>query len=115
MNLVGADGKGESVWLGWFLVDVLEGMAELSEIIDRSDLCQTYQQEKDSLIQRIERVSWDGKWYIRAIFDEGTPLGSSENIEARIEFHTPILGLAKWGSNKRSRRKSLRILHGDIS
>ena len=85
MNLVGAGGKGESVWLAWFLVDVLQCMTELSDILDRSDLSRTYQQERTALIQRVEQASWDGEWYLRAIFDDGTPLGSSTNKEARID------------------------------
>jgi len=85
MNLVGAGGNGESVWLGWFLVDVLQGMAELSGLLHRSDLSRTYQQEKQALVQRVEQAAWDGEWYLRAIFDDGTPLGSSASKEARID------------------------------
>jgi cyclic beta-1,2-glucan synthetase len=85
MNLVGAGGKGESVWLAWFLVDVLQGMAELSELLGRPDLSQSYQQDRNALIQRVERAGWDGEWYLRATFDNGTPLGSSANEEARID------------------------------
>jgi len=85
MNLVGAGGKGESVWLAWFLVDVLQGMAELSDLLAQPDLSRGYQQDRNTLIQRIERAAWDGEWYLRAIFDDGTPLGSSANKEARID------------------------------
>ena len=85
MNLVGAGGKGESVWLAWFLVDVLQGMVELSHLLGRPELSQTYQQERKALIQRVEQVAWDGEWYLRATFDDGTPLGSSANKEARID------------------------------
>jgi cyclic beta-1,2-glucan synthetase len=85
MNLVGAGGKGESVWLAWFMVDVLQGMAELSERLGRPDLSQSYQQDRNALIQRVERAGWDGEWYLRATFDDGTPLGSSANEEARID------------------------------
>jgi cyclic beta-1,2-glucan synthetase len=85
MNLVGAGGKGESVWLAWFIADVLQGMAELSERLGRLDLSQSYQQDRNALIQRVERAGWDGEWYLRAIFDDGTPLGSSANEEARID------------------------------
>lgn len=85
MDLVGAGGRGESVWLAWFLVDVLQGMAELSDLLDRSDLSRTYQQERQALIQRVERAAWDGEWYLRATFDDGTPLGSSASKEARID------------------------------
>jgi len=85
MNLVGAQGKGESVWLAWFLVDVLRGMAEMSELIGRPDLSVIYHQSRNELIERIEEFAWDGEWYLRATFDDGTPLGSSANVEARID------------------------------
>jgi cyclic beta-1,2-glucan synthetase len=85
MNLVGAGGRGESVWLAWFMVDVLLGMAELSERLGRPDLSETYHQDRNALIQQVERAAWDGEWYLRAIFDDGTPLGSSANEEARID------------------------------
>jgi len=85
MNLVGAGGKGESVWLAWFMVDVLQGMDELSVLLGRPDLSQTYHQDRNALIQRVERAAWDGEWYLRATFDDGTPLGSSANEEARID------------------------------
>jgi cyclic beta-1,2-glucan synthetase len=85
MNLVGAGGKGESVWLAWFMVDVLQGMAQLSELLGRPDLSQTYHQDRNALVQRVERAAWDGEWYLRAFFDDGTPLGSSANEEAKID------------------------------
>jgi len=85
MNLVGAAGKGESVWLAWFLVDVLQGMIELSDALGRSEVSRSYEQERNALIKRIEGAAWDGEWYLRAFFDNGTPLGSSANLEARID------------------------------
>ncbi len=85
MNRVGSGGKGESVWLAWFLVDVLQGMREMSDLMDRSDLSQTYEQEQKLLIQNIERAAWDGEWYLRAIFDDGTPIGSATSKEAKID------------------------------
>ncbi|MGA2975557.1 MAG: glucoamylase family protein [Spirochaetia bacterium] len=85
MNLVGVGGKGESVWLAWFLVDVLQGMIELSDALDRPDVSRPFEQERKALIQRIEGAAWDGEWYLRAFFDDGTPLGSSANTEAMID------------------------------
>ncbi|HVP57998.1 MAG TPA: hypothetical protein VMU02_07845 [bacterium] len=97
MNLVGAAGRGESVWLAWFLAGVLEGMAELADLADSAGLVgppgpdgsrglgQTYREERKTLLQRIERTAWDGQWYLRAIFDDGTPLGSSKNKEGQID------------------------------
>lgn len=85
MNLVGAGGKGESVWLGWFLCEVLQGMAELSSLLLQPELSQTYHEERSGLIQRVEKAGWDGEWYLRGTFDDGTPLGSATNTEARID------------------------------
>ncbi len=85
MNLVGADGKGESVWLAWFLVDVLKGMGEMADLLGHPDLSEVYQQKRDGLIKIVERAAWDGEWYLRATFDDGTPLGSAANVEAKID------------------------------
>jgi len=85
MNLVGAGGKGESIWLAWFLAEVLQGMAELSDLMEMTDLGRTYLKQKEALVQRVEQTAWDGEWYIRAIFDDGTPLGSSKSKEAKID------------------------------
>jgi cyclic beta-1,2-glucan synthetase len=85
MNLVGAGGKGESVWLAWFLCDLLQGMAELSSLMQQPELSQTYQEERAALIRRVEQAGWDGEWYLRGTFDDGAPLGSAANREARID------------------------------
>jgi cyclic beta-1,2-glucan synthetase len=85
MNQVGVGGRGESVWLAWFLVDVLQGMDELAEAIGQKDLRPEYQQQRRKLIQRVEQEGWDGAWYLRATFDDGSLLGSSTNTEARID------------------------------
>ncbi|MFN2148605.1 MAG: GH36-type glycosyl hydrolase domain-containing protein, partial [Anaerolineales bacterium] len=84
MNLVGAGGKGESVWLAWFLVEVLDGMAGLSDLMGQPDLSRAFRQKREELIRCIERTAWDGEWYLRATFDDGTPLGCAEAEEARI-------------------------------
>ena len=85
MNLVGAEGKGESVWLAWFLCDLLEGMAELANHLHMKETGQDYLQKRADLIQRIEKSAWDGRWYLRGTFDDGTPLGSTASSEAQID------------------------------
>jgi len=85
MNQVGAKGKGESVWLAWFLSDLLQGMAEMADLLQQPELGETYQKERKELIQRTEQAGWDGEWYLRGTFDNGSPLGSAENSEARID------------------------------
>ncbi|MFQ6758395.1 MAG: glycosyl transferase [Deltaproteobacteria bacterium] len=85
MNLVGAGGKGESVWLAWFLCELLQGMVEMSNLLQKPELGRTYQKERQDLIQRVEQAGWDGEWYLRGTFDNGSLLGSAENTEARID------------------------------
>ena len=85
MNLVGAEGRGESVWLAWFLVDVLESMAKMADLLDRPDLGESYRHDRTALTRRIENSAWDGEWYLRAFNDEGTPLGAAASVEARID------------------------------
>jgi cyclic beta-1,2-glucan synthetase len=85
MNLVGAAGKGESIWLAWFLASVLDGMGDMADLVGQSGFGRTCREERKALLQRVERTAWDGGWYLRAIFDDGTPLGSSINEEAQID------------------------------
>ncbi len=85
MNLVGAGGRGESVWLAWFLVDVLRGMSELCGLQNEERLGEVFARQRITLIERIEATAWDGDWYLRAFFDSGAPLGSARNSEARID------------------------------
>ncbi|HLD44802.1 MAG TPA: glycosyl transferase, partial [bacterium] len=65
MNLVGALGRGESVWLAWFMIDVLKRMAEMSVLQSETELARTYLQARDKLIQSTEGFAWDGEWYLR--------------------------------------------------
>ncbi len=85
MNLVGAGGKGESVWLAFFLVAVLTRFAPWAR--QRSDpaFAETCESESARLRQRTETSTWDGAWYRRAWFDDGTPLGSATNAECQID------------------------------
>jgi cyclic beta-1,2-glucan synthetase len=88
MSLVGAEGKGESVWLAWFLIDVLHGFADLLDGQGTPEAAAeaTARREAASrLSAAIEREAWDGAWYRRAYFDDGTPLGSHENDECQID------------------------------
>jgi cyclic beta-1,2-glucan synthetase len=85
MNRVGAGGKGESVWNGWFQIMVNRQFAELAESrgdIERAAWCRHY---ADQLRAAIEEHAWDGSWYRRAFFDDGTPLGSARNEECSID------------------------------
>lgn len=85
MNTVGSEGRGESVWLAWFMVDVLKNMSDLCEAIGNPYLSRSYERDRKKLIKNIEKTAWDGQWYIRATFDNGTNIGSSNNKEAKID------------------------------
>ena len=85
LNRVGDGGLGESVWLGWFLIEVLNRMERLAEIVGETELANHYRQESDELEARIDRSAWDGDWYLRGTFDDGSLLGSASNLEARID------------------------------
>ena len=84
MSLVGAGGRGESVWLGWFLVSLLRPFADLAEARGEADRAAVYRTHAEKLTGALDDA-WDGEWYRRAYFDDGTPLGSKENAECRID------------------------------
>ncbi len=84
LNRVGADGEGESVWLGWFLYANLSRFAQLCERRGDADRAEALRQQALELQDALERSAWDGEWYIRATYDDGTPLGSSQNKECAI-------------------------------
>jgi len=86
MNRVGHEGRGESVWLAWFLVDLVERFAPVAE--GRGDVARagSWRAAADGWRRALEDAGWDGEWYRRAFFDDGTPLGSAANDECRIDL-----------------------------
>lgn len=85
MNLIGAHGKGESVWLGWFLYCVLQKMIPICTHMGDIERANQYRAHAAQIIEAIEKEAWDGSWYRRAYFDDGTPLGSIQNDEGKID------------------------------
>jgi cyclic beta-1,2-glucan synthetase len=85
MNLVGQHGKGESVWLAFFLFEVLTQFADLARRRGDVAIADRYTVEAGRLRGHIEANAWDGEWYRRAYFDDGTPLGSATNEECQID------------------------------
>jgi cellobiose phosphorylase len=85
MNLVGRDGKGESVWLAWFLYHNLQQFGELARRRNDQAFAEICSEQAGLLRDSIEAHGWDGEWYRRAYFDDGTPLGSSSNDECQID------------------------------
>jgi cyclic beta-1,2-glucan synthetase len=85
MNRVGADGRGESIWLAWFLYDILDRFTgTLAEPLGAESVSRITHQ-KQALAQSIEQAAWDGQWYLRAFYDSGVALGSSRNLECQID------------------------------
>ena len=84
MDEVGAQGRGESVWLGWFLASLLGPFAALAESSGDRQQASVYRAHVAGLKDGLEGA-WDGEWYRRAYFDDGTPLGSAQNTECRID------------------------------
>jgi cellobiose phosphorylase len=85
MSTVGNEGKGESVWLGWFLYSILDNFIEIAEIRNDKETKKHFAERKEFIRENLEKNAWDGGWYRRAYFDDGTPLGSRENPECQID------------------------------
>jgi cyclic beta-1,2-glucan synthetase len=85
MNRVGSAGRGESVWLGWFLSATLERFARVCERMDEPPRAAELRRQAAELVARIEASGWDGRWYRRGWYDDGRPLGSSQSVECQID------------------------------
>jgi cellobiose phosphorylase len=85
MNLVGEQGKGESVWLAFFLYDVLMQFGDLASRRNDQTITELCRTQAEQLRKNIQEHAWDGNWYLRAYFDSGQPLGSASNAECRID------------------------------
>jgi cyclic beta-1,2-glucan synthetase len=84
MDAVGAGGKGESVWLGWFLHAALDSFSRLADEREPAR-SEAWREHMAALKSALQKEAWDGDWYRRAFFDDGTPLGSVTNSECRID------------------------------
>jgi cyclic beta-1,2-glucan synthetase len=85
MNLVGAGGEGESIWLGWFLCATIANFVTFAERRGQTERATIWRKHAASLREALERDGWDGDWYRRGYFDDGTPLGSASSSECRID------------------------------
>jgi len=111
MNLVGPAGRGESVWLAWFLAHVLTRFAGLAEGHGDRAFAKACREQAEGLGRKADSEAWDGSWYRRAYFDDGSPLGSASNPECRIaslpQSWAVISGL---GRPERARRAMASVL-----
>ncbi|MBC7207875.1 MAG: cyclic beta 1-2 glucan synthetase, partial [Methyloversatilis sp.] len=107
MNRVGIKGRGESVWLAFFLCEVLQQFAVLARERDDAEVVDLCLSERVRLRRNIEKHAWDGAWYRRAWFDDGTPLGSAANAECSIDSISQswsVLSGGDEGDHSRARR-----------
>jgi cyclic beta-1,2-glucan synthetase len=98
MNRVGHEGRGESVWLGWFLLDNLERFADLAAERAQAETAARYRHHAAALKEALHVHGWDGAWYRRAYFDDGTPLGSAQNDECQIDSIAQSWGILSGGA-----------------
>lgn len=113
MNRVGHDGRGESVWLGWFLVVVLKQYAVICDERGDATRAQHYRSEAGWLTGMLE-LAWDGNWYRRAYFDDGTPLGSAQNEECRIDSLTQSWAVLAQESDPRRAARAMDAVRAQL-
>jgi cyclic beta-1,2-glucan synthetase len=111
LNRVGEEGKGESIWLAWFLCDVLERFARICDRQGATKTAKEYRSRAAEYAAAIERAAWDGAWYRRAYYDDGSPLGSSLQPECQIDGIAQSWSvLSRAGDPKRSRQAMQSVL-----
>ena len=114
MSRVGVDGKGESVWLAWFLVTTLRTFANHAEA--RGDLgeAQDMRRKADAYVLAVEADGWDGGWYRRAYYDDGTPMGSSTSAECRIDSIAQSWSVISGAGNPARQRMAMEALNEQL-
>lgn len=100
MNEVGSEGAGESVWLAWFLYTVLGDFIPICNYRDDREFAGELEQKREALLHSIEENTWDGEWYLRAFYDDGTKLGSKENDECKIDSISQSWSVISKGARK---------------
>ena len=105
MNRVGQNGKGESIWLGWFLHTSPLGICKIADARGEHERAETWRLHVSALKAALERDGWDGGWYRRAYFDDGTPIGSATNSECRIDSIAQSWGVISGRRNRAAARE----------
>lgn len=107
MNEVGILGKGESVWLAWFFHTVLGDFIPLCYEEGDVEYAEELKVKQETLLQNIEKHAWDGDWYLRAFYDDGTKLGSKENDECRIDSISQSWSVISKGGDIQRAKKAM--------
>ncbi|MCM3906470.1 MAG: protein ndvB, partial [Pyrinomonadaceae bacterium] len=107
MNRIGHLGKGESVWVGWFLHNTLANFSPYCDQRNEGARGDKYRSHMQSLKKALEEHGWDGDWYRRAYFDDGTPLGSAQNEECRIDSIVQSWGVISGAAEQHRASRSM--------
>ena len=111
MNRVGHAGKGESVWLAWFLIVTLADFATLAAARGETGRASKWREHAAALKAAVEAEGWDGAWYRRAYFDDGTPLGSAANAECRIDSIAQSWGVISGAADPGRAERAMHSVH----
>ncbi len=114
MNLVGAKGRGESVWLGFFLYDVLRRFGVLAKMRGDEAFYDLCKEQAKQLRQKIESEAWDGEWYLRAFCDDGGTIGSSQNEECKIDSIAQSWSVLSAAGSPERTKKALHSLEREL-
>ena len=114
MNRVGVEGKGESVWLGWFLCTILPQWATWAGARGEEARSTAWRNHAVELQGALEREAWDGDWYRRAFFDDGTPLGSRANDECRIDSIAQSWSVISGAAQPHRQRRAMRSFEAEL-
>src|SRR5678816_2865157 len=118
MNRVGLHGKGESVWLAWFLAATLRAFAVYADARGDANAAR-WRGRADDYAMAVERAAWDGAWYRRAFYDDGTPLGTSADDECRIDAIAQSWAVLSGAGDPERARTAMRsvnelLIHDDV-
>lgn len=114
MNRVGIEGKGESIWLGWFLHATATNFAELCAQIGKAEDAQHYRSQAEAIRQALEAEGWDGAWYRRAYYDDGTPLGSAQSRECQIDAIAQSWAVLSGAADPQRARKAMQAVAAQL-
>jgi cyclic beta-1,2-glucan synthetase len=115
MNRVGVEGRGESVWLAWFLIATLRPFAERAAARGQAEVASELRGHADGYAASVEANAWDGAWYRRAYFDDGSPLGSASNDECRIDSIAQSWSVISGAGDPERRATAMASLHEHLA
>jgi len=107
MNNIGVQGKGESVWLGFFLYDILVDFIPICKKRKDQNRVEKYEKYQKALKTHLNKEGWDGQWYRRAFYDDGTPLGSTQNMECQIDAIAQAWAVISGAATSEKAKKAL--------